>query len=313
LSAGAATAAIAKDAQNNNVLNVIITIPNDATASQITLTDGIDFTFAGKTFNFDITFASGTYDDSIVEAIKGAFAAKGGAAIGTVDTTPAKPQAPPVNTPQPAMLKIDGVDISILVPGESVNVLNVSAIVSGGVIVEFDDPIGILAGKAINLTLSASAGQDRINYSAISAIETEFKAKGAAPLSNTAVGAIPAFNSASMDDNFITALASRTPDTPNAGDQIMNNIQAFNDNGTKLLKMQSPMQLAGEVFPTELAKIQTGAGMVHTDETLRLAYASGTERKTTFANFLNACLCQARLRFERRKQLFTESGSHVTK
>lgn len=51
LSAGAATATIAKDA---DVLNVSITIPNGATASQITLWDGVNFMFASKTLNFDI-------------------------------------------------------------------------------------------------------------------------------------------------------------------------------------------------------------------------------------------------------------------
>ncbi|MDR1533455.1 MAG: hypothetical protein LBS62_14965 [Clostridiales bacterium] len=285
LTVGTTAATIVKDVQNSNILNVSITIPNGAAASQIALSDGTNFTFADKTFNFDITFASGVYDEDTVNAITGKFVAKG-ANTGTTITTPVKPQEPPA--PQPATLKIDGVDISIPVPIEGVNVIDVSAVVSGGAVTEFSDSSGILAGKTINLTLSAPDGQDKINYSAISAIENAFKSKGASPLSNTAGGAIPVFNSASMDDNLITTLASRAPDTPNAGTQIVNNIQAFNDNGSKILKVQSPMQLTGEVFLTELAKVQADAGMVHADETLRLAGASETERETTLASFLNA-------------------------
>ncbi|MDR1025079.1 MAG: hypothetical protein LBL56_05075, partial [Treponema sp.] len=155
-------ATIAKDAQNANILNVVITIPNGATLTDISFTEGSNFTFSGKTFNFDIIFASGAYEEAMVDAIKGKFVAKG-ASTGTTITTPVKPQEPPVLNP--AMLKIDGVLITIPVPSEGVNTINISAVVSNGTVVDFSDPSGILAGKVVNLSLDAASG-NRINYSA---------------------------------------------------------------------------------------------------------------------------------------------------
>jgi hypothetical protein len=70
------------------------------------------------------------------------------------------------------------------------------------------------------------------------------------------------------NDNAITALASLAPDTQNTGAKIPNNIQAFNDNGNKIVKVQSSMQLTGEILRSGLAKIQTGFEMIHMDETL---------------------------------------------
>jgi hypothetical protein len=115
---GAAAAAIVKDEQDSVVLNVSITVPRGTDTGSVALSDGNNFTFAGKTFNFAITFESDTYDEVMVKAITGAFAAKEGAVTGTVNTAPAKPEEPPINTPQPATLKIDGAEISIPVPAE---------------------------------------------------------------------------------------------------------------------------------------------------------------------------------------------------
>ncbi|MDR0708330.1 MAG: hypothetical protein LBF60_10745, partial [Treponema sp.] len=283
LSVGTATATITKDAQNADILNVSITIPNGTSVSQIALTDGANFTFNGKTFNFDITFASGAYDDSIVEAIKGKFAAKEGATVGAVNTTPAKPEEPPVNTPQPATLKIDGALITIPVPAEGVNTINVSAVVSDGVVADFSDPSGILAGKTINLILDTSVpaagdGLKRINCSAISAIENAFKAKGASPLSNTTGGVIPVFDTTSLKNGVVNddlaSLAQRAAaQTPEV--KIVNGIKALYNGGNQVLKVESPMQLAGDIWCSQLDRIQTTQGNIHADETLRLWESGG--------------------------------------
>jgi hypothetical protein len=58
-------------------LNAAVAIPNGAAPADVSLTEGSNFTFAGKTFNFTITFASGIYDEEMVDAIKGKFIAKG--------------------------------------------------------------------------------------------------------------------------------------------------------------------------------------------------------------------------------------------
>lgn len=283
LTVGEVAATITKDAQNTNVLNVVITLPDGTTAAtQIALTDGTNFTFAGKTFNFNITFASGVYDEDTVNAITGKFTAKG-ASEGTTITTPAKPQEPPA--PQPATLKIDGVEISIPVPAEGVNVIDVSAVVSNGAVADFDDPSGILAGKTVNLTLGAPDGQDRINYSAISAIETAFKANGATPLSNTAGGVIPVFEVSRGNDSIMALIDSKGVTAQNSEVKIVNGITARYEGGNKILEVSTPVQLAGSINCSELTKIRTTAGNIYADNTLRL---SENNREVTLADFLAA-------------------------
>ncbi|MDR1216331.1 MAG: hypothetical protein LBK25_06590 [Treponema sp.] len=265
LTIGATAATIT---QNDNVLDVAITVPNGATLADIGLTDGSNFAFAGKTFNFNITFASGTYDEAMVDAIKAKFTAKG-ASVGSVITSPEKPQQPPAL--QPAMLKIDGMEITIPVPAEGVNTITVAAAVSNGTVADFADPSGILAGKTVNLTLDdLSDKKNRINYSAIAAIEAAFKAKGATVSSDTISGVIPVFN-VSRDNDSITALIdSKNVTAQNPDVKIVNNIHALYNNGNKILQVLDPIQLVGDIYCSELAKIQAPAGNIYADDTLRL-------------------------------------------
>jgi hypothetical protein len=157
------------------------------------------------------------------------------------------------------------------------------------VVADFTDPSGILAGKVVNLTLGAPSGQSRINYSAIAAIETAFKSKGAAAVSSdTAGGAIPVFEVASIIDatmyDDLALLAQRaTATTPEV--KIVNGIKALYNGGNQILQVQSPMQLTGNIKCAQLNRIQTTQGNIYADETLRLWE---TDREITLANFLAA-------------------------
>jgi hypothetical protein len=190
---------------------------------------------------------------------------------------------------QSASLTIDGIKITIPVPAEGVNVVNVSAVVSGGVVADFADPSGILAGKVVNLSLGASDGQDRISYSAISAIETAFKSKGAVEVSSdTAGGAIPVFDMTSYNDGVVyddlALLAQRaTATTPEV--KIVNDIKALYNGGNQVLQVQSPMQLTGDIWCSQLDRIQTTQGTIYADETLGL---SEYGREITLEKFLAA-------------------------
>ena len=283
LTIGTSSAVITQQG-TTNTYNVEITIPNSATTGQVSLTDGSNFTFTGKTFNFDITFASGISDEALVETIIEKFTAKG-SSTGTVSTDPV--------IISPPTLKIDGVSITIPVPAEGVNTINISATVSNGVVADFADPSGILAGKVVNLTLSAPTGQNKINYSAISTIEAAFKAKGSFPSSNTIGGAIPVlFFDRILDQNgniisdFSLLFSKATAENPEV--KIVDNIKLLYNNGSPILKVQSPMQLSGVAFLTDLAKIETSTGMVHADESLRLLADEATYYDTTLDNFLKA-------------------------
>jgi hypothetical protein len=272
LRAGEGAGTIVRDPQNPNVLNVSITIPAGAAVGEVGLTEGTNFVFAGKTFNFNIIFESGTYDEGMVNAIKGKFTVKG-AAVGTVSTTPGKPGEPPVLNE--ATLKIDGVLITIPVPAGGAGTISVEAAVSNGAVEEFADPSGIVAGKVVNLLLSAPGGQGRINYSAISAVETAFKSKGAAAVSSdTTGGAIPVFHGTNLDithtnNNIISELASRaTQQNPDV--KIINNINAIYNSGNQILEVNSPIALTGTIFCTELEKIRTTTNKIYADETLHI-------------------------------------------
>ncbi|MDR1903743.1 MAG: bacterial Ig-like domain-containing protein [Treponema sp.] len=192
-------------------------------------------------------------------------------------------------------LKIDGVVITIPVPTEGVDTLNVSAVVSNGVVADFSDTSGILAGKTINLTLSAAASnpavandatKKQLNYSAIVAIENAFKNMGAAAVSSDADiagGTIPVFNVARAN-NDIEALALRA-DVQNPDVKIVSGIHALYNNGNQILQVSSPMQLAGSINCSELARIQTNAGNIYADDTLRI---SENNREIELADLLNA-------------------------
>ena len=284
LTIGGTPANITQNAQNPNALDVTITVPNGATTGQINLTDGTNFAFTGKTFNFHITFASNTYDEAMVNAIKGKFTAKG-AFEGTTITTPDKPN-PGITAPT---LKIDGIPATISVEVvNNVTTITVQATVSNGVITDLTNPGNILNGAVVNLKLSAATGQNnRINYTAIKKIEQEFESKGAdAVSSDTASGAIPVFSTTSykngdINDDLAFLASKASAQKPDV--KIVNNIRALYNNGNQILQVSSPMQLTGDIWCSQLDRIQTTQGNIYADETLRL-WENGL--KITLANFL---------------------------
>jgi hypothetical protein len=178
--------------------------------------------------------------------------------------------------------------ITIPVPAEGADAIDVSAVASSGVVTEFSDPSGILAEKTVSLTLSAPAGRDRIDYAAIAAIEAAFKGKGAAVSSNTAGGAIPVFDATSYKDGVVNddlALLAQRATAQNPEVKIVNGIKALYNGGNQVLQVQSPMQLTGDIWCSQLDRIQTTQGNIYADETLRL-WENG--RDITLANFLAA-------------------------
>jgi hypothetical protein len=194
---------------------------------------------------------------------------------------------------QPAVLVIDGVTIVIPVPAEGIEVLNVSAVVSNGAVADFADPSGIVGGKTVNLSLGAPAGQNRINYAAISAIETAFKGKGASAVSSDTIsGVIPVFetglDTVGLDNDAITALISSknvSAQTPEV--KIVNDIKALYNGGNEIIRVQSPMVLTGTTLCSELTKIQADTGMIYADETLRFGSSKTHYRNITLADFMD--------------------------
>jgi hypothetical protein len=125
-----------------------------------------------------------------------------------------------------------------------VNTINVSAVVSGGVVADFSDPSGILAGKTINLDLSApngmGAGQDgRINYSVISMIENAFKTKGAAAVLSDTGPAIPVFDVSRGNDSISALIDSKGITAQNPEVKIVNGITARYKSGNKILEVSA--------------------------------------------------------------------------
>jgi hypothetical protein len=187
--------------------------------------------------------------------------------------------------------------MSVTIPtlAEGTGTVNLSITVSNGTVTTFADPSDLFAGKTVNLALSAATGQDnRINYSAISAIETAFKVKGAAAVSSdTTSGVIPVFHGTDLDEetftnnNIISELASRaTQQNPDV--KIINNIKALYNGGNQILQVQSPIALTGTIFCTELEKIQTTANKIHADETLHVLSGYNINVETiTLAQLIN--------------------------
>ena len=270
--------AMISQGDNPNTFNVSIEIPDSADKT-VFLSEETNFSFDGKTFNLDITFASGVYDDNMVDAIKSAFTAKGEVTVEIVKTTPQKPPEPAIVQPT---LKIDGVEITIPIPAEGVNTINVSIIVSNGIVADFSDPNGILAGKTINLNLDTSTpaaadGLKRINYSAIASVENAFKANGAAAVSsNTDDGIIPVFTNPRLKNdpyfgNIIEILSSKaSPEKPNV--KIVNGIRANYNNGNPKLSIESAMQIEGTIFGKHFENIDIVEpnGKLYADDSLRL-------------------------------------------
>ena len=187
-------------------------------------------------------------------------------------------------------LTIDGVLITIPVPAGGTNTINVSAVVSNGVIADFADPDGVLVGKIVNLQLSAAVGQNnRINYTAISAIEQAFTSKGVATVSSDTIGgAIPVFGTTSYTNGSINddlALLASKATAQDTIIKIVNDIRALYNNGNPILQVYSPMQLTGDIWCSHLDRIQTTQGNIYADETLRL-WEYG--RKVALASFLAA-------------------------
>jgi hypothetical protein len=192
--------------------------------------------------------------------------------------------------PRDISLNIDGVAITIPVPAEGVSAISVAAAVSGGVVTDFEDPSGILAGKTVNLQLSAPAGQNnRIRYTAIAAIEAAFMENGAdAVSSDTVDGAMPVFETTAdkndaVNDDLALLVARATAQNPEV--KIVNEIKALYNGGNQVLQVQSPMQLTGDIWCSQLDRIQTTQGKIYADETLGL-WENG--REITLANFFAA-------------------------